>query len=47
VDDNSVETAVAAAKAQCTHPGDFRGDAPYRADMVTVLTRRVLAAVQV
>lgn len=43
VDDASVETAVAAAKAQCTHPGDFRGETNYRADMVAVLTRRVLA----
>ncbi len=37
----AVETAVAAAKAHCTHPGDFRGDAAYRADMAAVLTRRV------
>ena len=46
VADSAVETAVATAKAQCTHPGDFRGDAAYRADMVAVLIRRVLAAVQ-
>ena len=42
IDDVSLETAVAAAKAQCSHPGDFRGDASYRADMAAVLTRRVL-----
>ncbi|MBE2223919.1 MAG: FAD binding domain-containing protein [Anaerolineae bacterium] len=47
VDDSSVETAVAAAKAQCTHPGDFRGDTSYRADMVAVLTRRVVATAYV
>jgi carbon-monoxide dehydrogenase medium subunit len=42
IDDGSVETAVTAAKTQCSHPGDFRGDASYRADMAAVLTRRVL-----
>lgn len=41
------ELIIAAAKAQCSHPGDFRGDAAYRADMVAVLTRRVLAAVHI
>jgi carbon-monoxide dehydrogenase medium subunit len=46
MDGNSMETAVAAAKAQCTHPGDFRGDTNYRADMVAVLTERVLAVLQ-
>jgi carbon-monoxide dehydrogenase medium subunit len=44
IDEGSMETAVAAAKAQCTHPGDFRGDTSYRANMAAVLTRRVLAA---
>ncbi|MCZ7672864.1 MAG: hypothetical protein M5U34_39945 [Chloroflexi bacterium] len=33
---------MAAAKTACTHPGDFRGGAAYRADMAAVLTRRVL-----
>jgi CO/xanthine dehydrogenase FAD-binding subunit len=42
VDAGSLETAVAAAKAQCTHPGDFRGDSSYRADMAGVLTKRTL-----
>ncbi len=38
--------AAAADKAQAvaTHPGDFRGNAAYRAEMVAVLTRRVLEA---
>ena len=45
VDERSLETAVTAAKAQCTHPGDFRGDTHYRANMVAVLTKRVLSAV--
>ena len=31
-----------AAAAASSHPGDFRGDAAYRADMAAVLTRRVL-----
>jgi CO/xanthine dehydrogenase FAD-binding subunit len=35
--------AVQAAQEQARHPGDFRGDAGYRADMAAVLTRRVLA----
>lgn len=43
MDERARETAVAAAKAQCTHPGDFRGDAAYRAEMAAVLTRRVLS----
>ncbi len=36
--------AAAAARGAATHPGDFRGDAAYRAEMAAVLTRRVLAA---
>lgn len=37
------EAAIAAAaRAAATHPGDFRGDAAYRAEMAVVLTRRVL-----
>lgn len=38
----AIEAAAAAAHASSTHPGDFRGDAAYRADMAAVLTRRVL-----
>ncbi len=39
---NDSEAAAAAAKAANQHPGDFRGDAAYRAEMAAVLTRRVL-----
>ncbi|PIE80517.1 MAG: hypothetical protein CSA11_07910 [Chloroflexi bacterium] len=46
VNEHSVDAAAAAAKAQCTHPGDFRGDASYRADMAAVLTKRVLLALK-
>jgi probable selenate reductase FAD-binding subunit len=38
---DNIETAAAAAKAANQHPGDFRGDAAYRAEMAAVLTRRV------
>lgn len=31
-----------AARTAVNHPGDFRGDAAYRAEMAAVLTRRVL-----
>lgn len=37
----AVEAAAAAAQAASSHPGDFRGDASYRAKMAAVLTRRV------
>lgn len=37
----AVEGAAAAAKGASIHPGDFRGDASYRAEMAAVLTRRV------
>lgn len=37
-----VEEAAAAASAANIHPGDFRGDASYRAEMAAVLTRRTL-----
>lgn len=40
----AIEAAAAAARAACRHPGDFRGDAAYRAEMAAVLTRRVLKA---
>jgi probable selenate reductase FAD-binding subunit len=42
IDDSSVEMAASAAKTQCSHPGDFRGDSSYRADMAGVLTKRIL-----
>ncbi|RMG93193.1 MAG: hypothetical protein D6706_15815 [Chloroflexi bacterium] len=40
--DEMIQQAAAAAHDACHHPGDFRGDAEYRADMAAVLTRRVL-----
>jgi CO/xanthine dehydrogenase FAD-binding subunit len=46
LDESAIVEAAAAAKAQTRHPGDFRGDAAYRADMAAVLTRRVLHALQ-
>jgi CO/xanthine dehydrogenase FAD-binding subunit len=42
LDDETIERAAAAVKAASRHPGDFRGDAAYRAEMGAVLTRRVL-----
>ena len=42
--ETSIAAAAEAARAAAHHPGDFRGDAAYRAEMVAVLTRRVLAA---
>jgi CO/xanthine dehydrogenase FAD-binding subunit len=38
----TVESAARAAAEQCRHPGDFRGDTAYRAEMAAVLTRRLL-----
>lgn len=38
----TIAAAASAAQAATTHPGDFRGDSAYRAEMATVLTRRVL-----
>ncbi len=38
----TIEAAANAAQVANTHPGDFRGDAAYRAEMAAVLTRRVL-----
>jgi carbon-monoxide dehydrogenase medium subunit len=40
--DESIAAAGEAARAAAGHPGDFRGDAAYRAEMAAVLTRRVL-----
>jgi CO/xanthine dehydrogenase FAD-binding subunit len=42
LDDNAIEQAGAAARGSSDHPGDFRGDRAYRAEMAAVLTRRVL-----
>jgi CO/xanthine dehydrogenase FAD-binding subunit len=42
LDEHSIEQASAAAQDSSDHPGDFRGDAAYRAEMAAVLTRRVL-----
>ena len=42
IDTNTISTAANAAKSANQHPGDFRGDTAYRADMATILTRRVL-----
>jgi len=41
-DEAAVAAATAAARAANAHPGDFRGDAGYRAEMAAVLTSRVL-----
>jgi CO/xanthine dehydrogenase FAD-binding subunit len=38
----TIELAATAAQAANRHPGDFRGDSAYRAEMAAVLTRRVL-----
>ncbi len=46
VDEESIETAAAAARDTSRHPGDFRGDRAYRAEMAAVLTRRVLVALK-
>lgn len=40
----TIAAAANAAAAAVRHPGDFRGDPSYRAEMAGVLTRRVLAA---
>lgn len=42
VTEESIQAAAAAARAVNRHPGDFRGDAGYRAQMAAVLTRRLL-----
>jgi putative selenate reductase FAD-binding subunit len=42
LDDNAIEQASAAAQNSSHHPGDFRGDSVYRAEMAAVLVRRVL-----
>lgn len=42
INEQTIAAAAIAAKAACRHPGDFRGDAAYRAEMATVLCRRTL-----
>ncbi len=42
-DETSIAAAADAARDANVHPGDFRGDAGYRAEMAAVLTRRVLS----
>jgi CO/xanthine dehydrogenase FAD-binding subunit len=42
IDAQSLEAAATAVAGSCRHPGDFRGDAAYRAAMGAVLVRRVL-----
>jgi carbon-monoxide dehydrogenase medium subunit len=44
MNENTIAAAAQAAAASSDHPGDFRGDAAYRAEMAAVLTRRVLVA---
>lgn len=40
--EEGIEKAAEAAGGECRHPGDFRGDHQYRAQMAAVLTRRIL-----
>jgi CO/xanthine dehydrogenase FAD-binding subunit len=42
IDERSIYRAAAAAREAAGHPGDFRGDAHYRAEMAAVLTSRLL-----
>lgn len=44
LDDEAIAAAAQAASSASRHPGDFRGDAAYRAEMVGVLARRVLSS---
>ncbi len=40
--EETIPAAASAARDATSHPGDFRGDTAYRAEMAEVLTRRVL-----
>jgi putative selenate reductase FAD-binding subunit len=40
--DQTIAAAAQTARNSAVHPGDFRGDAAYRAEMAAVLTHRVL-----
>lgn len=42
LDESTIDDAAAKAQLTTEHPGDFRGDTAYRAEMAAVLTRRVL-----
>jgi probable selenate reductase FAD-binding subunit len=42
LNEDIIKAAAQAAKENTRHPGDFRGDVAYRAQMAEVLTRRVL-----
>lgn len=42
LDEDAVNDAAVEVKENVHHPGDFRGDSAYRAQMAEVLTRRVL-----
>jgi carbon-monoxide dehydrogenase medium subunit len=46
LDQESIAAAAIAASESAVHPGDFRGDAAYRAEMAAVLTRRALHRLQ-
>lgn len=43
-DQDALNQTAAAAHSATRHPGDFRGDTAYRADIVAILTRRVCLA---
>jgi carbon-monoxide dehydrogenase medium subunit len=43
-DEEIIAAASEVARQSARHPGDFRGDAGYRAQMAAILTRRVLKA---
>ncbi|MCP5099562.1 MAG: hypothetical protein GY943_28745 [Chloroflexi bacterium] len=42
ITETTITAAAQAAQAANQHPGDFRGDAAYRAEMAAVLTKRTL-----
>jgi CO/xanthine dehydrogenase FAD-binding subunit len=42
INEDTIIAAASATKESAHHPGDFRGDADYRAQMAEVLTRRVM-----
>lgn len=46
LNDDTILAATGAARDASQHPGDFRGDSSYRAEMAAVLTRRVLQALR-